>query len=466
MQRWKGALTLKKIFFLLLAIILIAGLVLIGCSKSTTTTTPTPSTTTPAPAAHKVVKVGSVQNLTTPMGLEQQKWLNLLAKVTNAQGGWKIGSDTYDVDMIVYDSQGDAAKSKSYLERLVLQDGCKFILGSPTGDPAVDTTVTEPNKVICLGVDVTGTSVDPKIQYYWTPVGMSFGRGMMWILYTDMVKAGKKTYVSGKTDDMMGHATDGMDNATWHVAAPDIKYLGTVFYDPTTTDFSPVATKIMSYNPDVLDCNYAGATLLYNALYDQGFKGVILPAQVDPAMFEAILTHCGPKFMEGWEYFLQDPRLYPNQPANVMALLDEYTKEYGEFQTGGCMWVCYWFVLQDAIKSTQSIDVETIKKYLDSGPHIVQTLTGECELFARPEANNLRTISGEPQDFVARVVSGKTIPLHHITVQDHYLGSILSYGWVDKYKAYWDQYGYPKFPADQASETSVHFSDLGITGKD
>ncbi len=456
---------MKKILFASLSVVLILGLFLVSCSSSANMGAST-STSSSAATSHKILKIGSVQNLTQPMGLEQQKWLSLFAKLINNSGGWKIGSDTYDVDMIIYDSQGDAAKAKDYLDRLVLQDGVKFILGSPTGDPAIDTTVTEPNKVICLGVDVVGDSVSSNISYYWTPVGMTFGRGMMWSLYQDMEKQGKKTYVSAKTDDVMGHATDGMDNASWKVAAPDVNYLGTVFYDSTTSDFSPIATKIMSMNPDVLDCNYAGDTRLYNALYDQGFKGVILPSQVDPDQFQAVLTHCGKAFMEGWEYFLQDPRMYPNQPPEIKAYLDAYTKEYGSFQTGGCMWVCYWFVLQDAINNTKSIDVDTIKAYLDNGPHVVQTLTGECELFGRPDANNLRTISGEPQDYLGRVENGVTVPLHHITIEDHYLASILSYGWVDTYKAYWDKYGYPKFPADQASETTIHFSDLGITGHD
>jgi ABC-type branched-subunit amino acid transport system substrate-binding protein len=457
----------KKIFFVLLAIILIAGVILVGCSKSTTTTTPTPAPTpapAPAPAPHKVLKVGSVQNLTTAQGLEPKKWLELFAKLINAQGGWKIGSDTYDVDMIVYDSAGDAAKAKSYLERLVLQDGVKIILGSPTGDPAVDTTVTEPNKVICLGLDVMGTSTDPKIQYYWTPNGMWFGRGLMWDMYTTMASKGMKSYVSAKTDDMMGHATDGMCNSTWKVAAPGVNYLGTVFYDPTTTDFSPIATKIKSLNPDVLDCNYAGATQLFNALYDVGFKGIILPAQVDPAMFDAVLTHCGPKFMEGWQYFLQDPRMYPNQPAEITSLLDAYTKEYGDFQTGGCMWVAYWFIMKDAIDNTKSVDVETLKAYLDKSNHAVRTLTGYCQLFARPDANNLRTISGEPADFVGLITGGKQVPVQGVAIKDHYLASILSYGVVDVYKKYWDQYGYPSYPADQKSV--IKYTDLGISGKD
>jgi len=451
----------KKLLFLSLAIILIASMVLVGCSKSTTTTT---SATTATSAPNKVLKVGSVQNLATATGLESQKWLNLFAKLINNQGGWKIGADTYDITMIIYDSAGDAAKAKSYLERLVLQDGVKFILGSPTGDPAIDTTVTEPNKVICLGLDVMGTSTDPAIQYYWTPNGMFFGRGLMWEMYKAMLAKGMKTYVSAKTDDMMGHATDGMCNATWSVAAPNIEYLGTVFYDPATVDFAPVATKIKSMNPDVLDCNYAGATGLFNALYDVGYKGLILPAQVDPAMFEAVITHCGPEFMEGWQYFLQDPRMYPNQPAEITALLDAYTKEYGEFQTGGCMWVAYWFIFKDAVEHTKSVDVEVLKAYLDKSDHAVRTLTGWCQLFARPDANNLRTISGEPGDFVGTVINGKQVPIQGVAIKDHYLASIASYGLVDVYKAYWEQYGYPVYPADQ--KAVITYAELGIPGHD
>ena len=63
-----------------------------------------------------------------------------------------------------------------------------------------------------------------------------------------------KSYVSLKSDDMIGHIADGWCNTTWAVAAPDVKYLGTVFFDPTTTDWGPVATKVMSLNPDVVDC--------------------------------------------------------------------------------------------------------------------------------------------------------------------------------------------------------------------
>ena len=72
-------------------------------------------------------------------------------------------------------------KAKSYLEKLVLQDGVKFIFGTPTSNPATDTEVTEPNKVILLGIDVTGTGHRPQdISISATPMGMFFSRGYLY----------------------------------------------------------------------------------------------------------------------------------------------------------------------------------------------------------------------------------------------------------------------------------------------
>lgn len=128
------------------------------------------------------------------------------------------------------------------------------------------------------------------------------------------------------------------------------------------------------------------------------------------------------------------------------------------------MWVAYWFIFKDAVEHTQSVDVDTIKAYLDKSDHPVRTLTGWCQLFARPDANNLRTISGEPGDFVGAVTNGKQVPIQGVAIKDHYLASIASYGLVDVYKAYWDKYGYPKFPADQ--KAVITFAELGIPGHD
>jgi len=455
---------MKKLFLGALVVILVVGLILGGCPKPEQTTTPTPTLTPTPTAPYKVLKIGSILGLNMTSGVETKKWFDLFAKLINEQGGWKIGADTYDIDMIIYDSENDAIKGKSYLEKLVLQDGVKFILGSPTGNPATDAEVTEPNKVICLGMDALNNSADPEIQYYWTPNGMFFGRGYSYNLYTDVAATGVKSYVSLKTDDMLGHFTDGWGNTTWAVAAPDVKYLETVFYDPSTVDFGPVATKIMSLNPDVVDCAFAiaGGAGVYNALYDAGYKGTFLPV-LDIDILNSIVTHCGKEYVEGWESGLSDPKTFQTDPG-MLALIDAYTEEYGTWQSDGCVWIAPWFVLKDAIDNAQSVDVEVIKAYLDNQPHPARTLTGYCQLFARPEKDNLRTVSGESAEFIGIVKDGELVPFKATAVKDHYLATILCYDLLDVYKAYWEEYGYPEFPADQTSV--LKFSDLGITGQD
>ncbi len=437
---------MKKLFLFILVI----GMAISGYTKEA--------------KSQKALKIGASFGLNIPMGLEQKKWLVLFAKLINEKGGWKIGRENYKVEMIIYDNQGDAVKAKTDLEKLVLEDGVKFILGDPTGSPGVTTTVTEPNKVICLGLDLTNVSADPKIQYYYTPNGMFFARGLMYTMYKEMVNKGIKSYVSVKPDSEMGRWADKLCNGTWDLVGKNkIKYLGSVFYAMDTTDFAPIATKVKSLNPELIDLNYTMGNLqLFIALHNVGFKGIILPAQVDPDLFQNILKTCGKKFMEGWQYFTQDPRGYQKDPE-MLALIDAYTKEYGEFRTSGCMWVAYWFILKDAIEHTQSVEVETIKAYLDKSDHAVKTLTGYCQLFARPDTGNLRTVSGVPADHIAVVKDGKEIPYRHISVKDHYLASILSYGLVDVYKKYWEKYGYPKFPNEPHV---VKFSDLGVKGRD
>ena len=95
----------------------------------------------------------------------------------------------------------------------------------------------------------------------------------------------------------------------------------------------------------------------------------------------------------------------------MLALIDAYTEEYGTFKAMAATWVVHWFVLKDAIDNTQSVDVEVIKAYLDNQPHPVMTLTGYCQLFARPDAGNLRTVSGATGRIIGIIKDGELVPL-------------------------------------------------------
>lgn len=461
---------MKKFLFILLAAIAISGLIFGGCAKPepTQTTTP-PQTTTPTQttAPPKVLKFGTVQAMNTPDGVGQKKWYDLFAKLINDQGGWKIGSDTYTIDMITYDSQNDPTMAKTALEKLVLQDGVKFVFGTifaVTGSAAVDLTVTEPNKVINMSGDVTSAGADPNVQYFYAAGGTYFGQGTFYRIYKDMVGKGVKSYVSLKTDNEYGHYGDAMNTKCWDlVSGGTVEKLDTVFFATDTTDFAPIATKVKNLNPDVVDMNYAGNVLqCFTALKEADYKGIILPSSLDQELVENLVTLCGKEYLEGSECFSVDPRGYQQDPG-MLALMDAYVKEYGEFRTDGLLMMSPWFVLKDAIEHTQSVDVEVIKAYLDNSDHAILTLTAPTQLLARPDMGNYRTICGNPVDLVGRIRDGKLETFASVGPKTHYLSAILAYGQLDIYKEYWEEYGYPAFPDEPSA---INFSDLGITGHD
>jgi len=456
----------KRVLIGLLSLLLLVSITFGACANAAPATTTSTAATTAAP--QKVLKVGALIALNNAQGIQEKRWFDLFAKLYNDQGGWQIGGDKYQVQMFIYDTQNNAATAKDELTRLVLQDGCKFILGG-TGTAGVDVTVTEPNKVIVVGSDMTDASADPKVQYYYT-AGNYFANALEYKIEKDIASTGIKSYVSVKPDNQMGHFIDNILNASWQMAAPGVKNLGTIFVDPTTVDYGPVGTKVKSLNPDCADINYLGMVpnsvpQFYRAVADVGWKGIVIPGIMSEQDVANLSTMVGKAAIEGGEAFSQDPRGYQTDPR-MLSFMDAYAKEYGKLETDGTQSAGNWFLLEDAINATKSVDVDTIKNYLDNSKHAVRTIVGFVQLFARPDLGNYRTICGAPSHPIQKIHDGKLVNFATVTIKDQYLFSIVSNGLVDKYKAYWAQYGYPTFPADEKGKNALNFSDLGITGQD
>src|SRR5262245_44066411 len=73
---------------------------------------------------------------------------DLAVERINAQGGVKVGDKSYKLSIKYYDDESEAARAAQLTERLVNQDGVKFILG-PYGSPitAAMVPITEKYKV-------------------------------------------------------------------------------------------------------------------------------------------------------------------------------------------------------------------------------------------------------------------------------------------------------------------------------
>jgi ABC-type branched-subunit amino acid transport system substrate-binding protein len=419
-------------------------------SQTTGTTTGSETTvTTVGTGETKELKIGTVAPLQLQQGIEIQKWMALFTENVNEQGGWKIGNDTYTLKSIVYDGgMNDPAKSRAAAERLVLQDGVKIML-SNWGDISEQTcAVTEPNKVLNLGCDFTDTTVTPEYNYFIRASGVYFARGLSYTVVKDMLTRGQKVELSVGLDDEQGK----VGNMMWGKAAEfaGMTVLPGLVYPKDTTDFSSLATKIMSLEPrpDHIDLSFVTGdtiTQIVSALYDAGYKGTVAPYNLNPNILANIIAKTGKEYIEGWEFLNFDPRGVTDDPK-IVALIDKYTKKYGEFRSEGAFWVAPWFFFEDAVLNTQSVDVEVLREYLQSSKHGVRTLDGYSQLFARPDLENLKTVDVAAGHGVGIIRDGKMELLKTVSVQDQYLASIKVYGLVDVYKDYWAKNGKPTLP--------------------
>lgn len=429
---------------------------------TTVTTGPggTESTTTTAGGggAQPELKVGALLMLDSVQGVEMKKWLDLFAKLYNDAGGWEIGGVKYKVVPKIYDTGAmDPAASRAAAEKAILQDGVKYMVCNWGDVPASTITITEPNKVLWLGLDFTDETIKPELKYAIRAQGLFFAQALFYYIVDDYMAKGAKSVLVVVPDSQQGQVGAQLVASTAQVAGMEVK--PPILFGTDVADFGPIATKIMAANPDAVFMSYVGGEQVINicgALKDAGYKGLVLPGNLEPTSLEGLVKRCGKEYIEGWESGYFDPDGIETDPQTAK-LIEAYKAEYGEWHQEGCFWIGPWFFFEDAVNATQSLDVETLAAYLKDSKKGVKTLNGYSQLFARPDAGNFATVDAAPGHYVGIVQDGKFVYHATLACKDQYLVSIKCYGLKDVYQQYWDKYGKPTFP-DQPSR--YDFADL------
>src|SRR5918999_6480682 len=108
-----------------------------------------------APASAKVegdkIILGSAISITgkySQEGKNASDGYNLAVKVINEKGGVKVGGKTYKLEIKYYDDESTPARTAQLLERLIRQDGIKFVLGPYASGPTkAAAPITEKHKI-------------------------------------------------------------------------------------------------------------------------------------------------------------------------------------------------------------------------------------------------------------------------------------------------------------------------------
>jgi branched-chain amino acid transport system substrate-binding protein len=230
--------------------------------------------------AENVLKIGVLGVMSGPAaswGLVNKYCAQTTAQMYNEKGGVDIGGEKYKIEIVPIDDKNDPKLTVSGAERLTQQEKIHYIIG-----PNVDTTaasvrpVAEKNGAIYFPYAFSKSLYTPPASNAILGMIASYQAGPIIYKYL-MDKKGAKSvaFVARNESDPLNQRNEGVEAA---------KKLGlTVLsaedtYEPGTTDFYPVMSKVVGSNPDLIVLSGvapADAPLLIRTARELGFQGTL-----------------------------------------------------------------------------------------------------------------------------------------------------------------------------------------------
>lgn len=340
-------------------------------------------------AGTKTLKIGTVMPISGPwgpIGLTEDRGMDLLVDKFNEQGGLKVGGDTYLVELIHEDSGSeDPGTSTNAANKLIYQDKVNIVMGSivESASHAIQ-DVTEEAGVLHV---LTYCTIPP--PYGW---GAGSDEPLMFLAcqticrgYDVMFDYLHENYPNVKTavhaDNLYPHEPL-MDLSAELLAERGIEVVGMTRFDPGAADYYPWAADCLKYNPDAVTVDHSGPAQMgkqVKALREQGFEGPI----VSLAPISPIFILQGGGAENCYDIICQAAYAEaPGVPAGLTEVLNRWnekypTEAYADDALHG--WNIVWSTFQ-AIEKAGSLDPEEIMAAVESmnKPGDVQVAEGDA----------------------------------------------------------------------------------------
>ncbi|MFC1823607.1 ABC transporter substrate-binding protein [Thermodesulfobacteriota bacterium] len=332
---------LKRALFLLP--VLCFGLVLIGNAD-----------------AAKTLKIGGTMPLNTGMGTEAKKSWELYVDHINKSGGMTVKGEKYQLKLIIYDDKYTADGGKAGVERLVYRDNCKYIVGMIGSAPTyAAVSVTEQAKALLISGCATDKILQPKFKYTVRIGNLPSVTVARWEYFIKKFPQAN-TYAMFAPDDESGRF--GVKIFTMILGKYNKKLIDTALFPRGTTDFSSIATRIKTANPDfVIFPASRGETdfgLQLKALYEAGYRGIKVAEMFNTDVIKKVATN---EHIEGVMAPVNQSDLQGNRRNKSSYLMEKlYKEKYGSFNTSGPIWVKGLNGFLAAVKKADSLKVDDI----------------------------------------------------------------------------------------------------------
>jgi len=243
-----------------------------------------------------------------PTGLGLLRAVELPTEEINAAGGIKVGKDSYQVKLVVYDNKYDAKEAVAVANKLIYSDKAKYIITLGATNVIATNPLTTENKILHIASSYGGKkTTNPNAPYTFRSV-MEPAQSHTILLPWIAQKYGLKTIAITSTDDETGlvQAEDAENVA---------KKIGLTITDKTfaprgTADFTPMLTKLIAKNPQAIDFgSWAGSEgpLVCKQVKELGYKGLLIFSYIQSI---SVFQKVAGEYMDGalfYSVFATDP---------------------------------------------------------------------------------------------------------------------------------------------------------------
>lgn len=205
------------------------------------------------------------------------EWLcNKAAEEINAQGGVKIKGKAYNFECVAYDNKYNAAEGAKVAQALVSRDEVKFVAGSIGVAPVRALQSLTERKNVLLFTAAWGNSIKgPKFPLTFSQMNSPNEISEPMIAQVKKLHPNVKTVAILNPNDATGQETEKVAKAAWEKNG--VKVLVSDWYERGTSEFQPIAAKLNSLKPDLVDLAStppADAGLIFKELKSLGWDGV------------------------------------------------------------------------------------------------------------------------------------------------------------------------------------------------
>ena len=269
--------------------------------------------------------------------------------------------------MVAADDKYTGAGAVSEGSRLIFEQKIKYIIGPIGSSPTVAfSPMMNENKILLLHNSYTAKALGPQFPYNFRAL-CSTSHEIAPILwkYVKEKKNVKTVVLLGQNDETGKAETDHDIEALNELG---MKVLHRELFDLATTDFMPLATKVMAMNPDAVEIGSAAAgyvSQLAKAFHELGYKGVLVSNTLSGEA-DVMVPIIGKEAAEGlvssnFDWSSDDATPWMRE------FYKRYITKFGKPFGAVAAWV-YWPViwLKEGIEQTKSLDTDALKKYLET----------------------------------------------------------------------------------------------------